>query len=86
MLLDAHKFNADVRAKIPKQKQRVTTAGEYDESLRQRGDLTVWIRPDDAAWRCDRLPGEYAQNVGAIGVLMVRMQKLVDASATQKLS
>ena len=41
-----HKFNADRRAKIPKQKRRVTNCGEYDESLRQRGDLTVWIGDD----------------------------------------
>jgi hypothetical protein len=38
-----HKFNADRRAKIPKQKRRVTNCAEYDESLRRRGDLTVWI-------------------------------------------
>jgi hypothetical protein len=44
-----HKFNADRRAKIPKQKRRVTNCGEYDESLRQRGDLTVWISNDALA-------------------------------------
>jgi len=38
-----HKFNADRRAKIPKQKRRVTNCAAYDESLRRRGDLTVWI-------------------------------------------
>ena len=38
-----HKFNADRRAKIPKQKRRVTNCAECDESLRRRGDLTVWI-------------------------------------------
>ena len=38
-----HKFNADHRDKIPKQKHRVTNWSEYNESLRQRGDLTVWI-------------------------------------------
>jgi hypothetical protein len=41
-----HKFNADRRAKIPKQKRRVTNCAEYDESLRRRGDLTVWISED----------------------------------------
>ena len=38
-----HKFNADRRDKIPKQKQRVTNLAEYNEGLRRRGDLTVWI-------------------------------------------
>jgi hypothetical protein len=38
-----HKFNADSRNKIPKQRHRVTNWSEYNESLRRRGDLTVWI-------------------------------------------
>ncbi len=41
-----HKFNADRRAKIPKQKCQVTNCAECDESLRRRGDLTVWISED----------------------------------------
>ena len=41
-----HKFNADRRGKIPKQKYRVTNWAEYNESLRRRGDLTVWINKD----------------------------------------
>ena len=41
-----HKFNADRRDKIPKQKQRVTNWSEYNEGLRRRGDLTVWISDD----------------------------------------
>ena len=41
-----HKFNADRRGKIPKQKHRVTNWSEYNEGLRQRGDLTVWISED----------------------------------------
>ncbi len=44
-----HKFNADHRDRIPKQKQRVTNWPEYNESLRQRGDLTVWISEDALA-------------------------------------
>ena len=44
-----HKFNADRRTKIPKQKRRVTNCADYDESLRQRGDLTVWISEDALA-------------------------------------
>ena len=38
-----HKFNADHRDKIPKQKHRVTNWSEYNECLRQRGDVTFWI-------------------------------------------
>lgn len=41
-----HKFNAAYRNKITKQKQRVTNWSEYNEGLRQRGDLTVWISKD----------------------------------------
>ena len=41
-----HKFNADRRDKITKQKHRVTNWSEYNEGLRQRGDLTVWISND----------------------------------------
>jgi hypothetical protein len=41
-----HKFNADRRDKIPKQKHRVTNWSEYNEGLRRRGDLTVWIGDD----------------------------------------
>jgi hypothetical protein len=43
MLYMPHKFNADRRDKIPKKKQRVTNWSEYNEGLRRRGDLTVWI-------------------------------------------
>ena len=41
-----YKFNADRRDKVPKQKHRVTNWSEYNEGLRQRGDLTVWISDD----------------------------------------
>jgi hypothetical protein len=49
MLYMPHKFNADRRTKIPKQKRRVTNCAEYDESLRRRGDLTVWISEETLA-------------------------------------
>lgn len=42
-----HKYNVARRAKIPRQKHRVTNWSDYNESLRRRGDLTVWI--SDAA-------------------------------------
>jgi|TARA_B110000879_G_C10782526_1_gene359535 hypothetical protein len=41
-----HKFNANRRDKIPKQKQRVTNWADYNEGLRRCGDLTVWISED----------------------------------------
>lgn len=44
-----HKFNADRRDKILTQRHPVTNWAEYDESLRQRGDLTVWISDDALA-------------------------------------
>ncbi len=46
-----HKFNANRRDKIPKQKHRVTNWADYNEGLRQRGDLTVWISEDALALR-----------------------------------
>lgn len=39
----AHNFNATRRHKFAKKRYRVTNWVEYNESLRRRGDLTVWI-------------------------------------------
>jgi hypothetical protein len=44
-----HKFNADRRDKILKQKRRVTNWAAYNESLRRRGDLTVWFSEEALA-------------------------------------
>lgn len=41
-----HKFNTARRDKIPKQKHRVTNWADYNEGLRRRGDLTIWISAD----------------------------------------
>lgn len=50
-----HKFNANRRDKIPKQKHRATNWVDYNEGLRQRGDLTVWISQDALAlWAAPR--------------------------------
>jgi hypothetical protein len=50
-----HKFNADRRNEIAKQKQRVTNWSEYNEGLRRREDLTVWISEDALAlWAAPR--------------------------------
>jgi hypothetical protein len=43
MLIMPYKFNADRRDRITKQKYRVTNWADYNESLRQRADLTVWV-------------------------------------------
>lgn len=42
-ILDAHKYNEDRRRKILKQNFKVANWTTYNESLRRRGDLTVWI-------------------------------------------
>jgi hypothetical protein len=39
-----HKFNASHRHKFAKKRYRVTNWAEYNDSLRNRGDLTVWIK------------------------------------------
>ncbi|MGV2121869.1 IS5 family transposase [Agrobacterium vitis] len=50
-----HKHNEDRRHKIPKQKFKVTNWAVYNESLRQRGDLTVWISVDaQSQWSAPR--------------------------------
>jgi len=36
-----HKFNANRRHKFAKKQYRVTNWAEYNESLRNRGDLTI---------------------------------------------
>ncbi|NKL25199.1 IS5/IS1182 family transposase, partial [Rhizobium leguminosarum bv. viciae] len=41
-----HTFNADRRDKIAKQKYQVTNWPAYIESLRQRGDLTIWVKDE----------------------------------------
>ena len=38
-----HKFNDGRRHKFERAKYRVTNWSEYNESLRQRGDITVWF-------------------------------------------
>lgn len=43
-----YKFNDARRDKIPKAKYRVTNWTAYNESLRWRGDLTVWVADDVA--------------------------------------
>jgi hypothetical protein len=48
------KANAARRHRIPKQQYRVTNWAEYDASLRQRGNLTVWFSEEAiAAWQAE---------------------------------
>lgn len=50
-----HKFNADRRGKIPKQKYLAINWSDYSEALRRRGDLTVWIRDEAlSSWSAPR--------------------------------
>ena len=50
-----HKFNAARRHKFPKKRYRVTNWAEYTESLRRRGDLTIWVTDDTLKqWRAPR--------------------------------
>jgi hypothetical protein len=55
MPLMPHKFNASRRHKFAKKRYRVTNWAAYNESLRRRGDLTIWVT-DDALkqWRAPR--------------------------------
>ena len=50
-----HKLNSAFRHKFSKKQYRVTNWPEYNESLRQRGDLTIWVT-DEALnqWRAPR--------------------------------
>ncbi len=49
------KHNARHRDKFEKAKYRVTNWSEYNESLRQRGDVTVWFSEDAVAgWSAPR--------------------------------
>ena len=48
------KINADRRAKIPRQRHRVTNWPAYEAGLRARGSLTVWFTAEAIeAWRAE---------------------------------
>ncbi|MFA3919874.1 IS5 family transposase [Ruegeria hyattellae] len=50
-----YKLNDGRRDKFEKARYRVTNAAEYNESLRRRGDLTVWVSDDVAkVWTSPR--------------------------------
>ena len=50
-----HKFNAARRHKFDKAQYRVINWAEYNESVRQRGDLTIWVSDEaQSAWSTSR--------------------------------
>ncbi|SDR45427.1 IS5 family transposase [Pseudovibrio sp. Tun.PSC04-5.I4] len=50
-----HKFHASRRHKFDKKKYRVTNWRDYNESLRNRGDLTIWVsREIGKEWSAQR--------------------------------
>ena len=49
------KLNQARRRHIPEQKRKVTNWRDYDESLRRRGSLTVWLSDEAVeAWEAER--------------------------------
>jgi hypothetical protein len=49
-----HKFNAPRRHKFEKKRQKVTNWRVYNEGLRQRGDVTIWLSPEvEDKWLAD---------------------------------
>lgn len=59
-----HKFNAGRRHKFDKKRYRITNWSDYTESLRQRGDVTVWLsREVECAWRAERRKTQGGQPV-----------------------
>jgi hypothetical protein len=38
-----HKFNASRRHKFEMKRQKVTNRRVYNQGLRQRGDVTIWL-------------------------------------------
>ena len=50
-----YKFNDARRHKFEKKQYRITNWAVYTESLRQRGDVTVWLSSRvEALWRAER--------------------------------
>ena len=50
-----YKFNDARRHKFEKKQYRITNWLAYNESLRQRGDVTVWLSSEvEALWRAER--------------------------------
>ncbi len=64
MPLMPHKFNASCRHKFAKRQYRVTNWSTYNEGLRRRGDVTIWLSPDvEAGWYSERRKTRGGQSV-----------------------
>ena len=49
-----YKFNDARRHRFEKKQYRITNWPAYNESLRQRGDVTVWLSSEvEALWRAE---------------------------------
>ena len=57
-----HKFNTARRHKFDKAQYRVINWAEYNESLRQRGDLTIWVSEEaQSVWSAPRRTSQGGQ-------------------------
>lgn len=57
-----HKFNTDRRGKFSKAKHAVTNWSEYNEALRCRGDVTIWLEDGAAGkWAAPKRKGRGGQ-------------------------
>lgn len=57
-----HKFNSDRRDKFPKARYAVTNWSDYNEALRRRGDVTIWLEDGAAGkWRAPKRKGRGGQ-------------------------
>ena len=53
-----HKHLDSKRHKFNKMKYKVTNWPEYNEALRRRGDITIWVSDDTIeAWHPEKIPG-----------------------------
>jgi hypothetical protein len=54
-----YKHNESKRHKFTKQQYKIENWDEYNESLRQRGDITIWFSEGAIdEWHPDRSPGK----------------------------
>ena len=61
-----HKFNAARRNKFDKAQYRVINWAEYNDSLRQRGDLTIWVSDEaHSVWSAPHVAGWPAEILGS---------------------
>ena len=57
-----HKFNSDRRDKFSKAKYAVTNWSDYNEALRRRGDVTIWLEDGAAGkWSAPKRKGRGGQ-------------------------